>query len=78
MRPMESDMGCGLKAAGQTRIYWNGPFKIQLEPAAEIGISFRWANRWGARNGVPEPDLRNGDSSEWMRKRYGVREDLNW
>jgi len=45
---MVSDMGCGLKAAGQTRIHWNGPFKMQLEPAAEIGIPFRWGNRWGA------------------------------
>jgi hypothetical protein len=47
MRPIVSDMGCALEAAGQTRIYWNGPFTIQLEPAAEIGISFTWGNRCG-------------------------------
>jgi hypothetical protein len=44
---MVSDMGCGLKAAGQMLIYCNGPFKIQLEPAAGIGISFTWGNRCG-------------------------------
>ena len=51
--------GCGLSAAGQTRIYWNGPFKMQLEPPAEAGISFRWGESPTAPGkGVPEPDLR--------------------
>jgi len=45
MRPMISDMGWGLKPDEQSWIYWNGPFKMQLEPATETGISFRCGNR---------------------------------
>jgi len=70
MRPMVSDMGCGLKAAG--------PNADSLERAVQNAVGAGCRDRHsfqvgqplgGARNEVSEPDLRNGDKpAKWIRR----------